>query len=131
MAREQSTKLRLAAFVYLAGIVIFTLFHLLLMAGAPLGAFTMGGAWSGSLPVQGRLVSAVSIAVLWALAWPVAAEAGLAWRKPPSWAIYATLAYQILAVVLHIITPSPLERLLWLPLVLLMTAAAALVTWLR
>ena len=131
MARQQSTTLRLAAYLYVAGIVIFTVFHLLLIAGAPLGAFTMGGAWSGSLPVQGRLASAVSIAVLWALAWPVAAEAGLVVKKPPKWAIYATLAYQLLAVVLHVITPSPLERLFWLPLILLMTAAASLVAWLR
>lgn len=127
MPDTNSPLLRLAAQAYLAGIVIFMLFHVALILGLPWGTFTMGGQWQGSLPLEGRLISLLSIAVLAALAWPVAAAADFLSRKPPRWALFATLAYQLLAIGLHIITPSAMERILWLPLILFMTVAVVVV----
>ena len=116
-----------AAWIYVALTVIVCTFHLSLILGAPLGHLTMGGRWSGALPLEGRITSAVSIAILAGLAFVVLARAGLlAWRLP-GWAIWVVVVYLAVGVVLHIVTPSAAERALWLPQIAVMLVCAVVV----
>ena len=99
--------------VLLMGVVV--VFHLSLILGAPFGGVTMGGRWPGVLPVRGRVASAVSIVVLLLLARIVAVAGALAPPRLPAASLWAVALFLAVAVVLHIITPSGVERAIWLP----------------
>lgn len=94
-------------------------FQLALVAGAPWGAWTQGGAVSGSLPASGRVFAAVSTAILVAFALGLLGRVGwgpLARRRRIS-AVLSCVAvgYAGIAVLLNAITPSSAERAVWLP----------------
>jgi hypothetical protein len=116
-----------AAWIYAGLTVVVCLFHLSLILGAPLGHLTMGGRWSGALPLEGRITSAVSVLILTGLAVVVLARAGILRLTLPRWAIWTVVAYAAVGVVLHVITPSAAERALWLPQIAVMLACAVVV----
>lgn len=113
-----------AAAIYCVLTAVVAGFHLCLILGAPWGHLTMGGRWPGVLTIRLRMVSGLSILVLTALAWIVAAQGGLVATPFPAWAMRVVLAYLALAIVMHLATPSRAERRLWLPVILAMTLAA-------
>lgn len=118
-----------AAKIYVALSVVVVAFQLALAAGAPWGELTMGGAFPGQLPPPMRAAAVGSAALLLALAAVVVARAGLAlprWRRASRRLIWVVLAYTVVGVALHVVTPSARERALWLP-VLLGLAVCALV----
>jgi len=108
-------------FAVLAGFVV--LFPLALIAGAPLGHLTQGGARDGPLAAGARAGAAVSalLQVLMALAILSAAGIGPDW---PRWTAWAALGLTAVTMVLTAITPSPAERRLWLPVTVTMTVSA-------
>ncbi len=107
-------------------------FHLAMIAGAPWGHLTMGGRWPGRLPMEGRISAGVSALLLIGLLGLVAARAGLvdpdgplvALLHLPVWSFWLVPAWLALGVVLHILTPSKAERLLWLPVLIGLLGAA-------
>lgn len=105
-------------------------FQLVMAAGAPWGALTMGGAFPGRLPPPMR-AAAVASAVLWfAFAAVVAARAGLAlprWRGASRRLIWVVVVVSVVGVALNAATPSPWERVLWLPVTLALAACALVV----
>ena len=115
---------RRAALVFLALTALVMAFHLALILGAPWGRLTSGGRWPGVLPVQGRAVSLLSIAALVLVARAVAERAGLVWAWLPAWAFSVTLVWLTLGAVLNGVTPSAMERGVWLPVILVMLACA-------
>lgn len=115
-------------FAGLAAVII--LFQAALVAGAPWGELTMGGAYPGTLPFRMRIAAIGSGFLLAAMSGVVAARAGIAlprWRPASRRLIWVVVAYCALAVVVHIITPSPRERALWLPVVMVMAICALVV----
>ena len=92
-------------------------FHLGVILGAPWGALTMGGRWPGVLPPAARVLSALSGGL-------VLGMAAVVWRGRPRAAMWAVAALAGLAVLANAATPSPAERALWLPVTLVMLAAA-------
>ncbi len=119
--------MRRAAWIYAALTAVVVAFHAAVILGAPLGDLTMGGRWPGVLPWQGRLASALSMALLAVLTGIVLARAGLLRWRLPGWTIWAVVAVQAVAVVEHLVTPSPAERALWLPVIVVMLACAVVV----
>ncbi len=115
---------RLAAWIFAALSLGVALFHVAAICGAPVGHLTMGGRWPGVLPPAVRLLSALSMGMTLLLAFVVLARAGVVDRSVPGWAIRAVLGYLALAIPMHVATPSPDERALWLPVVLALTASA-------
>jgi hypothetical protein len=115
---------RTAALILLGLTGLAMLFHLALILGAPWGELTMGGRWDGTLPLQGRVASALSILVLALSARAVAERAELARAVLPAWSIRAVVAFLILAAVMNTVTPSAAERLLWLPQILVQLVCA-------
>jgi len=115
---------RPAAWCFAALSLVVGLFHCAAIAGAPVGHLTMGGRWPGALPPAVRLLSALSMGTMLLMAWAVLARAGVVDRSMPRWSMRAVLGYLAVAVLMHIATPSPGERQLWLPVILGLTASA-------
>ncbi|EYR63573.1 membrane protein [Actinotalea ferrariae CF5-4] len=116
------------AAVLLLGLVVF---QVALAAGAPWGRAAYGGA-AARLPRRLRVTSAVAAAVWAGVLLVVLRRAGLdVWAPlPDPWlpaATIAVVAVLVVACVLNAITPSRLERALWLPVSVLLLAACATV----
>ncbi len=119
---------RVAAIAALALFALLIVFQLALALGAPWGRAAYGGQNAGVLPTQFRVASAVAVAVWAAIALIVARRAGLSvWAPlPVSWlpvVVWIVVALLVIAVVMNAITPSPLERAIWLPFTLLLLAS--------
>ncbi|BAH40397.1 MAG TPA: hypothetical protein DGD08_10380 [Gemmatimonas aurantiaca] len=121
MARRFTPALSARLFTLFTGAVV--VFQLALLAGAPWGALTQGGRTSGVLPDGARAVAAFSAVLLMAFILVVRARAGL---RVPTWAlrtgrfIWGVVAYGAIGIVANAITPSALERMIWLPVVVVM-----------
>ena len=102
-------------------------FQLALVAGAPWGEWTQGGAVTGALPAGGRIFAAVSALILVAFALGLLGRVG--WgplaghRRLSTTLTWIAVVYGVLAVVLNAATPSGVERAVWLPFSLLLLAA--------
>lgn len=122
-------KARTAAKIFIALGVVVIAFQIALAAGAPWGVLTMAGAYPGQLPAPMRAAAIGSAVLMVVLSAVVAARADVAlpqWRRASRRLIWVVVAYTLVGVGLHVVTPSPLERMVWLP-VLLVLAACALV----
>jgi hypothetical protein len=115
-------------FALLSAIVV--LFQLALVCGTPWGEFTLGGRWRGRLPAEGRLIALLSIGILTFQSAVITARAGIAFPQlapvspPLAWAV---VAFCVLGSIMNGISPSPRERMLWLPVVLCMLASSLVV----
>jgi hypothetical protein len=112
-------------FAGLTGVVC--LFQLALALGAPWGAYAMGGAFPGVFPPAMRIAAVVQIAVLAGVALVVMTRAGLvlpAWRAASHWPAWVVVGLLAVGVVLNLITPSPMERLIWAPVALALFMSA-------
>lgn len=115
----------------IAALVLFALlivFQLALALGAPWGRAAYGGQHPGVLPTQFRIASAVAVVVWSGIALVVARRAGLElWAPlPVSWlpvVVWIVVGLLVIAVVMNAITPSALERAIWLPFTLLLLAS--------
>ena len=111
-----------AAAVVLLGIAVF---QVALVLGAPWGAYTQGGETEGALGTSGRVLAAVSCALLLVMAAAILArvrEGPLA--NAPGRLVTAlawlTTIYSALAVVLNLATQSSSERAVFGPIAILL-----------
>jgi hypothetical protein len=119
-----------AALLHAALSIGVVAFQFALAAGAPWGAYAMGGAFPGQFPPALRLAALVQAALIFAMAAVVMSRAGLvltAWSPPPRWLVWVVVAFNALGFVLNLITPSADERAIWAPAALLLTASSAVV----
>lgn len=120
---------RLAAWIFAVLIAGVGVFQLALALGAPWGRFAMGGAFPGDYPPPMRVAALVQIGALLAMGLVVLSRAGLAlpaWRAVSKGLVWGVVVLAGVAVVLNLITPSPMERLIWAPV-----ASALFLTALR
>jgi hypothetical protein len=105
-------------------------FQVALVAGAPWGHLTQGGAHVGTLPPAGRAIAAASALVLVGIGAVVLIGAGIALPhlraavRPWMW---AAVAFSGLSVVANAATTSVAERTLWLPVAILLLVASLVV----
>ena len=98
-------------------------FQVALALGAPWGAYAMGGKYPGRFPAPMRIAAAVQALILGGLAGIVLARAGLAlapWAPAASWLIWVAVAFSAVSLVLNSITTSKGERLVWVPVAIVM-----------
>ena len=105
--------------------VIF--FQIALIAGAPWGAATQGGAHRGALPLKGQLMAALSIPIVGFMGLSVLSAAGFPGLDWPRWTGWVALGVQAMTMVLNWITPSRIERQIWGPVTTIMMALAGYV----
>jgi hypothetical protein len=107
-------------------------FQIALAAGAPWGAFAMGGAFPGQFPPALRIAALVQAALLLGLAAIVLARAGLilpGWTRAARWLIWFVVAFAALSLVLNLITPSGGERIIWAPTAFLLLLSSSIVAF--
>ena len=109
---------KVAAIIYTILTVGVVAFQIALAAGAPWGAYAMGGASSGQLPPAMRVGAIVQAVLLAGIAGVILARAGLilpGWWRVSHWLVWIVVAITALSLVLNLITPSAGERAIWLP----------------
>lgn len=121
-----------AALVYTAVSAGVVGFQCALAAGAPWGAYAMGGAFPGQFPPALRVAAVVQATLLVGMAAVVLARAGLVlpgWARVSRWLVWGVVAFATLSLVLNLITPSAGERAIWAPVALLLLISSALVAF--
>ena len=124
--------MRVAAILYailMAGVVAF---QIALAAGAPWGAYAMGGASPGQFPPALRVGAIVQAVLLAGMAVVVLARAGFilpgSWRVS-HWLVWIVVAITALSLVLNLISPSAGERAIWLPTLSLLLISSFIVAF--
>jgi hypothetical protein len=121
---------RRAAVVYAATASVVVAFQLLLAAGAPLGAYAMGGGYPGRFPPALRIAAVAQAALISMSALVILARSGLALRSWSSrshrlaWFVAGLFA---ISFMLNLITPSARERAVWAPVALTLLVCSMLV----
>ena len=128
--RQMPMAVARAAIVFCVAVAPPVVFQFLLALGAPWGALTMGGINPGQLPPAMRLNAVLSALILCGTALVVCVRAGLVLpgrQDAVRRSIWAVVLFCVLEVVLHVLTPSYWERVLWLPCVSIMLVASSYV----
>lgn len=121
----------IAARVFATLIVGVILFQIGLIVGMPWGEFTWGGYYPGTLPTNMRLASVASAFLLLAIGLIVLIRAGFllpAWQPFSKKLMWVVVPYCGLGVIANAITPSVWERIIWLPVAIILFAASIVVT---
>ena len=103
------------------------LFQLALALGAPWGSYAMGGVFPGLFPPVMRFAAAMQAAFLVVTALVVLTRSGLllkGWFRTSKWAVWLVVVLGAFAVVLNSITPSADERVIWLPVAVVLFACS-------
>jgi hypothetical protein len=121
---------RAAALLYAAVSVGVIAFQIALAAGAPWGAYAMGGAYPGQFPPALRIAALVQAALIAGMAAVVLSRAGMVlagWSRAARWLVWVVVALAAVSLMLNLITPSAGERAIWAPVALLLLASSAVV----
>jgi hypothetical protein len=121
-----------AAIIY--AIVIFGVvaFQIALAAGAPWGAYAMGGAAPGQFPPALRIAAIIQAALLAGMAAVILARAGLVlpgWSRVSHWLVWIVVALTALSLVLNLLTSSAGERAIWAPTLSLLLISSLIVAF--
>lgn len=114
---------RLAGYLFGALTLVLALFQFALALGAPWGAYAMGGAFPGVFPPAMRIAALVQIPIVGLVAVIVLARAGLvlpSWARASRILIWIVVGLLAVGVVLNLITRSPIERLIWAPVAIVL-----------
>ena len=125
---------RIAALSYAIISLAVVAFQIALAAGAPWGAFAMGGAFPGQFPPALRIAALVQAALLLAMAAVVLARAEVMlpkWSRVSRWLIWFVVAFAGLSLVFNLITPSADERAIWAPTAFLLLISSGIVAFTR
>lgn len=128
--RTLSLSPTLVARVFSAVIACAILFQLALAAGLPWGSIAWGGAFPGVLPLHMRFASVGSAALLFLFAVVVQVRAGTGqskWKSASRKLIWVVVVYSGLGVIANTMTPSFWERVIWVPVTLLLLASSLVV----
>jgi hypothetical protein len=123
---------RVAAIIYAIVSLGVIAFQIALAAGAPWGAYAMGGAFPGQFPPALRVAAIIQAVILAGLAAVILARAGLilpSWSRASRWLAWVVVAFAAVSFVLNLITPSAGERAIWAPTALLLLISSAMVAW--
>lgn len=123
---------RVAAIIYAIIMLGVVAFQIALAAGAPWGAYAMGGAAPGQFPPAMRIGAIIQALLLAGMAAVILARAGLilpGWSRASHWLVWIVVAITALSLVLNLITPSAGERAIWLPTLSLLLISSFIVAF--
>lgn len=105
-------------------------FQVGLALGAPWGAYAMGGRFAGPFPPRLRVAALGQAVIIAGLALVELSAAGLAAEgivdALPS-LVWVPVAFSALSLVLNVITPSPGERRIWVPVAIVLLVTSVVV----
>ena len=123
---------RVAAIIYAIITLGVVAFQIALAAGAPWGAYAMGGASPGQFRPAMRIAAIVQALLLAGMAAVILARAGLilpGWLRVSHWLVWIVVALTALSLVLNLITPSAGERAIWVPTLALLLISSLIVAF--
>jgi len=123
---------RIAAFLYAIITLAVVAFQIALAAGAPWGAFAMGGAFPGQFPPAMRIAAIIQAALLIGFALVVLARTSIIlpkWLRASRWLAWVVVAFSALSLILNLITPSAGERAIWAPIAFIMLISSGVVAF--
>ena len=123
---------RVAAIIYAIVTLGVVAFEIALAAGAPWGAYAMGGASPGQFPPALRIGAIIQAVLLVGMATVILARAGLTlpgWSRMSHWLVWIVVALTALSLVLNLISPSAGERAIWVPTLLLLLISSLIVAF--
>lgn len=123
---------RVAAIIYAIVTLGVVAFEIALAAGAPWGAYAMGGASPGKFPPALRIAAIIQALLLAGMAAVILARAGLVlpgWSRVSHWLVWIVVALTALSLVLNLITPSARERAIWAPTLSLLLISSLIVAF--
>ena len=94
-----------------------------------MGRLSQGGQLDGALPLAGRIIAALSIVILGAIALAILSADG-DWPNWPRWTAWVATAILAVSTVPIWITPSVAERELWAPIMTVMLSLTIAILWL-
>ena len=118
--------IRTSALIYFTICLSVVLFHVCMIAGAPWGRLTQGGANAGKLPARGRIAAGFAALLMLAMGLSMISAAGFT-PNWPIWTGWTTLALTVISVIANLATPSIAERKLWGPVTIIMLVLATFV----
>lgn len=118
-----------SALAFVVVVIVAIGFQFALAAGAPWGAFAMGGRFPGRFPPPLRVAAVVQAVVLALLGTVVAARAGLLAYAFALWTIWVVVAFSALSLAMNAASRSAGERRLWVPVASAMLATSLVVAW--
>lgn len=110
-----------------AGVVAF---QFALALGAPWGAYAMGGSFPGTFPPAMRVAAVVQALLIVLIGAVVLARSGLVLstlQAASIWAIWMVVAFLGFSVVLNAISPSAGERMVWVPVTIVLLVCSLVV----
>ena len=120
----------IAAIVFACLTAIVVLFQLGLALGLPWGKASMGGKYPGKYPPAMRIVAVLNMVILSGIAIIVLVKADLLFPRLDSFAstaIWFIIGFCAIGTLLNAITPSKIERKLWLPTTALLFVTSLIV----
>ena len=123
---------RVAAIIYALVMLGVVAFQIALAAGAPWGAYAMGGASPGQFSPTLRIAAIIQAVLLAGMAAVILARAGLilpGWSRVSHWLIWIVVALTALSLVLNLITRSAGERAIWAPTLSLLLISSLIVAF--
>lgn len=108
----------IAASSFIVLSVAIGILQLALALGAPLGDYTMGGKFSGKLPIKMRVAALLQILILLIFVFIVLTKAGLAFQQFYSFGrigIWFIVAFFILGSIVNLSSPSKKEKIIMGP----------------
>ena len=123
---------RVAAVIFAIVTLGVVAFQIALAAGAPWGAYAMGGASPGKFPPAMRTAAMIQAVLLAGMAAVILARAGLVLpggSQVSHWLVWVVVALTAISLVLNLITPSAGERAIWLPILLLLLINSLIVAF--
>jgi hypothetical protein len=122
----------IAAIIYAIVTVGVIVFQIALAAGAPWGAYAMGGASPGQFPPALRIAAIIQAALLAGMAAVILARAGLimpGWSRASHWLVWIVVALTAFSLVLNLLTSSAGERAIWAPTLSLLLISSLIVAF--
>lgn len=107
-----------AAIIFVVLSLAIGILQLALAFGAPLGEYTMGGKFSGKLPIKMRIAALVQLFILLVFVIIVLTKAGLAFQQFYSFGrigIWFVVVFFILGSIVNFSSPSKKEKLIMGP----------------
>ena len=123
---------KVAAIIYAILMVGVVAFQIALAAGAPWGAYAMGGAAPGQFPPAMRVGAIIQAVLLAGMAAVILTRAGLIlprWSRVSHWFVWIAVAITALSLVLNLISPSAGERAIWLPTLSILVISSFIVAF--
>lgn len=113
-----------AALIYSFLVALPVAMHIGVASGAPWGRFTVGGRFADTLPPLWRGLALVQASILCAMAVVMLDRGGIIALGIAEKVFWGCIGVTALSTLANAISPSRAERLLWTPVLVLMTGSS-------